>query len=272
MLLENSPGDAERRRDLERIVFSKGDPAAIERAARQLRLLESVLPASDAPALPRGGSVPPDVVDELEPPGTTARVHPRRRAALLACAALAILAGGMLIGSVVSTAGLADETATAIDDPTLAGGGSFASPSPGEGVAFVDINTGQVVGYGGGEPAAALEIFDREQLDPDRPRFPLAADLQPSTTRLLEQAGSASIFAALDTLARPCIVVVGPNQYSATCQTEFEFPKAGIRLSWAPSVDQGTTPSGGGRTSPVVYTVVWLPNGMVEVGALVQGG
>ena len=81
-----------------------------------------------------------------------------------------------------------------------------------------------------------------------------------------------SIYAAMDTLARPCLVVVGPNHYSATCQTEFQFPKAGIRLSWAPPVEKSGVPTGWGRSSPVVYTVVWLPDGMVDVGALVQGG
>lgn len=278
--------DENRRRELERIVFAKGDAAEIERAARELEALRAAIrgaqgpvdtvaepgptPAgSDAPrsgvaAVRVGSEAPEPLLDESPPASGNSRTR-----IAVAAALVVTLAGGVLLGSFVprspAEAGGANiGNDSAASDP-------LPSPSPGAGTAFIDINTGQVVGYGGVEPAAALEIFDREQTDADMPAFPLAADLQPSTTRLLEMAGNAAIFAAMDTLARPCLVVVGENQYSATCQTDFEFPKAGIRLSWAPSVAQSTTLSESGRRSPVVYTVVWLPNGMVEVGALVQG-
>ena len=268
----------ERRRALERIVFSNGDPAAIDRATRELRKLDVARSAPEAqpidrPAAPTEASV--DAFAEATEAAADAEAidspSPRRPYAKMALAAVGILLGGIAIGSLASTSGVNSATPL-VEQPALALGEPLPSPSPGQGTAFINIDTGQVVGYGGIEPAEALEIFDREQTDADLPLFPLAADLQPSTTRLLERVEKASIYAAMDTLARPCVVVVGPNHYSATCQTEFQFPKAGIRLSWALPVEKSGVPTGWDRSSPVVYTVVWMPDGMVDVGALVQGG
>ena len=265
----------ERRRALERIVFSNGEPAAIERATSELRQLDVACSAPEAQLADRSAAPTGPHVDASAEAAEDAEAidspSPRRLSAKMALAAVGILLGGIAIGSLVSTSGfnsttpLAEQTALALGEP-------LPSPSPGQGTAFINIDTGQVVGYGGIEPAEALKIFDREQTDADLPPFPLAADLQPSTTRLLESGEMGSIYAAMDTLARPCLVVVGPNHYSATCQTEFQFPKAGIRLSWAPPVEKSGAPTGSSRTSPVVYTVVWLPDGMVDVGALKQGG
>lgn len=268
----------ERRRALERIVFSNGDPVAIDRATRELRQLDVARSAPEAQLVDRTAApteAPVDTSDEAAEAAEDAEAidspSPRRPSAKMALAAVGILLGGIAIGSLVSTSGLNPATPLA-EQAALALGEPLPSPSPGQGTAFINIDTGQIVGYGGIEPAEALKIFDREQTDADLPLFPLAADLQPSTTRLLERVEKASIYAAMDTLARPCLVVVGPNHYSATCQTEFQFPKAGIRLSWAPPVEKSGVPTGWGRSSPVVYTVVWLPDGMVDVGALVQGG
>ena len=271
----------EHRRALERIVFSNGEPAAIERATSELRQLDVVRSAPEAQLADRSAAPIEAPVDASAEAAAAAEAaedaeaidspSPRRLSVKMALVAVGILLGGIAIGSLVSTSGLnsatplVEQTAQALGEP-------LPSPSPGQGTAFINIDTGQVVGYGGIEPAEALKIFDREQTDADLPLFPLAADLQPSTTRLLERGEMGSIYAAMDTLARPCLVAVGPNHYSATCQTEFQFPKAGIRLSWAPPVETSGVPTGWGRTSPVVYTVVWLPDGMVDVGAFKQGG
>ena len=259
-------------------MFSNGDPVAIDRATRELRQLDVARSAPEAQLVGRTAAhteAPVDSSDEAAEAAEDAEAidspSPRRPSAKMALAAVGILVGGISIGLLVSTAGVNSATPL-VEQTALALGEPLPSPSPGQGTAFINIDTGQIVGYGGIEPAEALEIFDREQTDADLPLFPLAADLQPSTTRLLERAEEASIYAAMDTLARPCLVVVGPNHYSATCQTEFQFPKAGIRLSWAPPVEKSGVPTGWGRSSPVVYTVVWLPDGMVDVGALVQGG
>ena len=265
----------ERRRALERIVFSNGDPAAIERATRELRKLDVARLVPEAQPVDRPAAPTKPPVDASAEAAADAKAidspSPRRPSAKMALAAVGILLGGIAIGSLASTSGV-NSTKPLVEQTALALGEPLPSPSPGQETAFINIDTGQVVGYGGIEPAKALEIFDREQTDADLPIFPLAADLQPSTTRLLERVEKASIYAAMDTLARPCVVVVGPNHYSATCQTEFQFPKAGIRLSWAPPVEKSGVPTGWGLSSPVVYTVVWMPDGMVDVGALVQGG
>lgn len=262
-----------RRRALERIVFAPGDAGDIERAARELDDLRRAQPAADTNAEVDAIAEPDGSENPDEPPKSIGM--PRRRARVVVAGALVVALGaGVLLGSFAPQS-QADGGSGALDerlvtgDPLLSSGAAVSR----KGNAFIDSSTGQIVGYASTAAAPAFAVFDRAQTPADQPTFPLAADVQPSTTRLLDMAGAASIFAARDTLARPCLVVVGPNQYAATCTTSFDFPKAGIRLSWAPSVSVNMSgPAESGRTSPVVYTAIWLADGSIEIGALTQGG
>ena len=277
--------DAARRRDLERIAYSQGDPAEIGRARAELRALEE---AERAPRETSAGAVESVAAQQLQdagsdgaqgdpPNGVAPRPRTRSRVATVG-ALLAVLGVGVLLGSFAPQPGADAGTAAAagsVNGASAAPGASIAASSAfgHRGMAIFDKATGQIIGYESTPPAVAFQIFDRKQTAADFSTFPLAADLQPSSTRLLDTGGGASIFAARDTLARPCLVVVGPNQYAATCATSFDFPKAGVRLSWAPSVGINTAgPAENGRTSPVVYTAVWLADGTVQVSALSQGG